>query len=234
MICGFWYPENNMMEYLPFSQSDFDLSIISDIEGWLSSKEAKLLYRLASQTTGRGEIVEIGSWKGKSTTCLSLGSRKAAGTNVTAIDPHTGSSEHGDVDTYAEFLSNIERKGVADMVTPIRKPSAEVAKEWRKPVELLWIDGAHEYEYVLEDLNVWMPHLMEGGIVAFHDSTMPGPWKVIEDHLYRGTDFKHVRFVHGITYATKGKATKLENRGMMLLRNVVLGLWKIKKMFGMS
>ena len=220
-------------EYLPFHRSPFDHSILSGTEGWLSSKEADLLYRLARNCTGRGAIIEIGSWKGKSTTCLALGSRDGAGKKVNAIDPHTGSSEHGKVDTFAEFRSNIERNGMTDMVSPIVKPSATVAREWSGPVELLWIDGAHEEEFVREDLLLWEPHLIEGGVVAFHDSTMPGPWKVIEEELYRGSKFHSIGFVHGITYATKGKATPIRNRMMMLLRDLVYSLWKMKKSVGM-
>lgn len=220
-----------MKEYLPWHRHPFDHTIIANMEGWLSDKEADLLFRLASQCKGKGAIVEIGSWKGKSTTCLSLGSKAGAGTPITAIDPHTGSSEHGDVDTYAEFLHNIDRNGITDMVEPIREYSQNVGKEWDKPVELLWIDGAHEYEYVLQDLEIWEQFLIDGGVIAFHDSTMPGPWKVLEDHLYKGNKFRKVRFVHGITYAVKGSPTPIRNRGMMILRNVVYGLWKIKKLF---
>lgn len=221
-----------MKEYLPGHTSSFDHAIINSMEGWLSDKEADILFRLASRCTGKGAIVEIGSWKGKSTTCLALGSQRGAGTNITAIDPHTGSSEHGDVDTYEEFLRNIEKNGIADIVKPVRKRSQDVGKEWTTPVELLWIDGAHEYEFVLQDLKVWEPHLIEGGVIAFHDSSMPGPWKVIEDHLYKGSKFHSVRFVHGITYATKGKATPLRNRCMMMLRNTAYCLWKLKKLIG--
>ncbi|MBM3230726.1 class I SAM-dependent methyltransferase [Candidatus Peregrinibacteria bacterium] len=221
-----------MKEYLPWHRPAFDHAILRGMDGWLSDREADLLFRLSSECTGKGAIVEIGSWKGKSTTCLALGSRKGAGTHITAIDPHTGSSEHGKVDTYAEFLKNIERNGVADMVEPVRARSQDIGKTWQKPVELLWIDGAHEYEFVLEDLRVWQQHLIEGGVVAFHDSTMPGPWKVIEDHLYRGNAFHSIGFVHGITYAVRGKATPVRNMGMMLLRNAAYGLWRAKKMLG--
>lgn len=219
-----------MQEYLPWHRHHFNHAIIRNMDGWLSDREADLLFRLAKECKGKGAIVEIGSWKGKSTTCLALGSKSGASMHITAIDPHTGSSEHGKVDTYAEFLTNIERNGVADMVKPMRERSQEVGKQWKGPVELLWIDGAHEYEYVLEDLNAWEPHLIEGGIVAFHDSTMPGPWKVIEDRLYRGTKFHSIGFVHGITYAIKGKATPMRNRMMMMLRDGAYGLWKLKKM----
>ncbi len=217
-----------MREYLPWHRNAFNHSIIADMDGWLSDKEADALCRLAQMCAAEGAIVEIGSWKGKSTVCLVTGSRRGKGKPVYAIDPHTGSSEHGDVRTFDEFTENIRRKGATDMVKPIVARSQDVAKEWNKPVALLWIDGAHEYEYVLQDYLLWEPHLADGGIIAFHDSTMPGPWKVTADHLYKGSKFHSIRFVHGITYATKGKVTPMRNRGMLLLRNLVYALWKCK------
>jgi len=67
------------------------------VEGWLARAEGKLLYRLAKRCTGRGVIVEIGSWKGKSTIWLASGSRAASRSKVHSIDPHTGSPQHHDM-----------------------------------------------------------------------------------------------------------------------------------------
>ena len=41
--------------------------MIENIQGWLSDTEGILLFKLAKNLNGRGVIVEIGSWKGKST-----------------------------------------------------------------------------------------------------------------------------------------------------------------------
>jgi len=38
-----------------------------NVDGFLDEKEGILLYNLAKNCTGKGVIVEIGSWKGKST-----------------------------------------------------------------------------------------------------------------------------------------------------------------------
>jgi hypothetical protein len=46
------------------------------IEGWLKIEEAAALYRLARRLPPDSTIVEIGSWKGKSTYCLARGLRK--------------------------------------------------------------------------------------------------------------------------------------------------------------
>jgi hypothetical protein len=47
--------------------------------------------------------------------------------------------------------------------------SVEAARTWNKPIHLLFIDGSHHYEDVLADFNCFFGHVVEGGIVAFHD-----------------------------------------------------------------
>ena len=51
--------------------------------------------------------------------------------------------------------------------------SSEIAKTWNKPIHLLFIDGSHEYEDVLADFRNFYPHVIPGGIVAFHDVGRP-------------------------------------------------------------
>jgi len=60
--------------------------IIQKFDGWLSKGEAKYLYSLASYGPGQGAIVEIGSWKGRSTICLARGSVDALGEKAYAQD----------------------------------------------------------------------------------------------------------------------------------------------------
>ena len=167
--------------------------LIADIPGWLTDEEGEALYDLAKRCTGSGVIVEIGSWKGKSTTCLGLGSRAGKNVRIFAIDPHADYR-------FGEFKENIERAGIADLVTPIQSLSQPAADDFHEPIELIFIDGSHEYEDVLEDFDKWVPKVVEGGIVAVHDTTLwEGPKRVVEDRIYHGTQFKDVRFVFGST-----------------------------------
>ena len=168
-------------------------ALIADIPGWLTDEEGAALYELAKRCTGRGVIVEIGSWKGKSTTCLGLGSKAGANVRIYAIDPHADYR-------FGEFKDNIERAGIADLVTPIQSLSQPAADDFHEPIELLFVDGSHEYEDVLEDFEKWVPKVLDGGFVAIHDTTLwAGPKKVVEERIYRGTQFKDVRFVFGST-----------------------------------
>jgi predicted O-methyltransferase YrrM len=176
--------------------SEFDERVkplIADVPGWLTDEEGEALYELARRCTGRGVIAEIGSWKGKSTICLGLGSRAGAGVRVFAIDPHADYR-------FGDFKSNVERAGISELVTPIASLSQPAADDFHEPIELLFVDGSHEYELVLEDFEKWVPKVVDGGWVAFHDTTWTaGPRKVVGQAIYRGRGFKDVRFVIGST-----------------------------------
>ena len=168
-------------------------ALIAEIPGWLTDEEGEALYDLAKSCSGRGVIVEIGSWKGKSTTCLGLGSKAGANVPIFAVDPHADYR-------FGEFKENIERAGIADLVTPIASLSQVAADDFQEPIELLFVDGSHEYADVKADFDQWVPKVVEGGVVAVHDTTLwAGPKRVVEDRIYRGTQFRKVRFVFGST-----------------------------------
>jgi predicted O-methyltransferase YrrM len=167
--------------------------LIEDVPGWLTDEEGEALYELARSCSGRGVIVEIGSWRGKSTVCLGMGSREGPGARVYAIDPHADYR-------FGDFRSNIERAGIADLVHPIPSLSQPAADNFHEPIELLFVDGSHEYDLVLEDFEKWVPKVVDGGWVAFHDTTWtPGPRKVVGQAIYRSRRFKDVEFVVGST-----------------------------------
>ena len=164
---------------------------LAGVEGWLSDEEAGTLYRLARACTGRGVIVEIGSFKGRSTISLGLGSQAGAGLPIYAIDPHRGPS-------YDAFLANIKAAGIDGLVTQVRLPSQEALEAiGTEPIELLFIDGSHKYELVLQDFALFVPRVVEGGWVLMHDTTSPFPGsKRVASHLiYRSHEFADVRFV---------------------------------------
>ena len=48
--------------------------------------------------------------------------------------------------------------------------SEEAAHGWNKPIRLLWIDGDHRHESTKLDFALWEPHVVEGGILAMHDT----------------------------------------------------------------
>ena len=166
--------------------------VLADVPGWLGDEEALALYEAARACTGRGAIVEIGSWRGRSTICLALGSKDGPGVPVVAIDRHTDK-------TFVDFQENIRQAGIADLVRPIRATSDEAFTEFDEPIELIFIDASHKYDDVRRDFDQWVPLVVEGGTVAMHDTTWEGSKLVSEEAIYGSRHFKDVRFVPSST-----------------------------------
>jgi len=207
--------------------------LIADVPGWLTDEEGEALYDLAKRCEGRGVIVEIGSWKGKSTICLGIGSRAGNSVRIFAIDPHADYR-------FGEFKSNVERAGIADLVTPIASLSQSAAGDFHEPIELLFVDGSHEEALVREDFDKWVPKVVDGGWVAFHDTTWTaGPRRVVGERVYRSRVFKDVRFVVGSTtvarkVAQNSSADRLRARKALAVKTafwlVTVPLKKVRRL----
>jgi predicted O-methyltransferase YrrM len=173
----------------------------SKVEGWLSGLEGYALMLLAANGPGSGEIVEIGSWMGRSTCWLAYGSKSRFREKVHAVDPFDGGAELGRLDvikregtTYFAFVDNLTRQGLFDYVDPIVARSAEAVKKWAKPIRLLLIDGEHTYAAVKQDFELWTRFLVAGGVVAFDDVTgqYPDLVRYYEELMAGSKEFREI------------------------------------------
>jgi hypothetical protein len=170
------------------------LSKTRPIEGWLDDEEADLLISTtakALELTPQGEgasILEVGSYCGKGTVLLGL-TIKGLGyhtARVYAIDPHNGrvgAHDQGILQmppTFEKFSRNIREAGVAELITPLRTHSYELA--WDKPIALLLIDGLHDYPNVARDFYHFAKWVQPGGFAVFHDYAdyFPGVMKFVD------------------------------------------------------
>lgn len=185
-------------------------SLASRVPGFLLEGEARLLGTIAACVPGNQGIVEIGSFKGKSTVMLAKVCQHYGLSPVTAVDPHNFNSvelqqhkttEHAS--SYAEFLDNVENAGVAQFVQPIRAYSSEVALNWNRPIRFLWIDGDHTYGGAKRDFDGFFPHLVAGGVVAFHDALheFSGPIRVFVEDVLKSRQFGPAGFVGSIAWS---------------------------------
>ncbi len=194
------------LEKCIFSHDDFRhyRTRWNGIYGWLTDKQAKWLFEMAS-TAQSGGIVEIGSYYGRSTVCLGLGVSLANSYNkVYSIDPHTGGKgfrkKFEVKDSYSSlegFKNNLERFLLNEKVVPIIKTSADALSEWHgQKISLLFIDGWHTYDAVKHDILGWSKHVISGGIVALHDYQDKEVRRAIHDSIVltgmSETDLEHI------------------------------------------
>ncbi len=164
---------------------------VRNAPGFLTEREARFLALVAAATPARGVILEIGSFKGKSTVGLaSVAARYDLGT-VVAVDPFTAPSStdpnlHGRPSSYQDFAATLMQAGVTEHVEVHRVYSRDLARRWNRPIRFLWIDGDHTFNGAKEDVDLFTPFLAQGGIVALHDvlHSFEGPIRVfVEDIL---------------------------------------------------
>ena len=161
-----------------------------DIEGMISAEELLFPEELAREVQPPECIVEVGSYRGRSTAALAAGSRAGGGAAVYAIEPHeqfTGvlGGQFGPEDR-KHFFQNMLHAGATDEVRLVNLSSDVIAPGWTTPIGLLWLDGDHAYEGVARDFRVWEPHLADGAPVAFHDSNATGVERLLRELVAAG------------------------------------------------
>jgi predicted O-methyltransferase YrrM len=180
----------------------FKIRHFKDIEGWLSLREGVALYRFSSLLPKGSIIVEIGSWKGKSTYCLARGLKEG---KVFAIDPFDGSGEEssekvymanrGDRPIVEQFINNMQDLKVLDRITTIVGLSSQFVGMFEK-IDFLFIDGNHSIEACDFDYSNFSRYLVSGGYLAMHDFDRSrsnlGPTWVVENRVLNSSEYRFI------------------------------------------
>ena len=157
------------------SMADNLATDIRAIPGYMTDRDARHLAMLVACAKGPGEILEIGSFMGKSTVLLSRAAERAHGTpKIVAVDPLTQPSETDpNIPNHRpsrdDFYSNLKAAGVDEHVEFHEMLSHKLAQQWSRSIRLLWIDGDHTWKGAVSDFDNFAPHLTPGGIIALHD-----------------------------------------------------------------
>lgn len=164
------------------------VAVAARVEGWMPEPELDALVRLAAAVEAGHKIVEVGTYRGRSSVALALGARLGNGAAVYTFDPHLPfqgllGGRFSEADQEAKFR-NLLDTGVAAEVLASSIDSRIAAAGWPDAdVGLLLVDGDHREDAVRADVAAWRPLLSEGATVVFDDAHQPGVDTVIRELL---------------------------------------------------
>jgi precorrin-6B methylase 2 len=153
----------------------------NNIDGFMNPHELEWLYE---QATKMYNVAEIGCWKGKSSHALLSGCQG----KVYCIDHFKGSSteiggahkEAQDRDISVDFTNNV---GKFTNLVLIKMDSAEAAQQV-PDVDMVFIDGGHDYVTISADLKAWKHKARK--LICGHDATQDGVPQALKEHFPRG------------------------------------------------
>lgn len=155
-------------------------------EQWFSHESCEALAELVRMVAKLdGDIVEIGSWQGRSTVAMA---RAAAPEIVHAVDTWRGSP--GEVsqllaagrDVFAEFRANVDAE-TAGNVEAHRVGWRDYFATNDRPLKLVFIDAEHTYTEVRDNIAVCAPRMVEGGFMCGDDIHHPPVQRAVRGRL---------------------------------------------------
>lgn len=171
---------------------------LKPIQGWFNLDDCAHFYLLLKQQSAlgmKGDILEIGSYHGRSTAllahCLCEDER------IVVCDAFESETE----DNYAEKPSpDLLRRNIARVVTDIDPGHLEIHACLSTDLDLpadrhfrfIHIDGGHSRDQALFDLEMCSGHLAPGGVIAmddYHHPAWPGVTEATDEFLERSKDF---------------------------------------------
>ena len=162
-----------------------------NIQGWFNSGQRKLYEHQVLQGTDGSHFVEVGAWKGKSTSYMGIEILNS-GKNIKfdVVDTWLGSDEKAHKNDlsvinntlYEDFLQNI--KPVRSVINPIKMSSSSASKLYNDNIlDFVLLDASHKYKDVKNDIKNWLPKIRKGGILAGDDIYWKGVSRAVEELL---------------------------------------------------
>lgn len=160
-------------------------------ENWVHDATLQGLTLGIATVPENGNIIEIGSWKGRSASII-LQSHPTI--NLFCVDTWKGSKEHNlekDTDLFFYFFHNMRSMNLFSRIVPLRIMSSDILKYFEpKSIDMIFIDGSHEPDDVRTDLKNASILIKDSGIIIGDDYSWEGTAKVVEDFMNTQNNYK--------------------------------------------
>jgi predicted O-methyltransferase YrrM len=160
----------------------------AQIPGWFTEVNAAAFSAVIAEKRPQ-TVVEIGSYLGRSSALIGLSLQKFShNPRLVSIDPHTGDRQQkeflgaDELPTAKLFELHMVGLGLKGLLDIRVATSSDVALTWEDPVDLIFVDGWHSYDAVLEDGRAWTPHLTGDGLICFDDY---GNYPEVKDAVHK-------------------------------------------------
>jgi len=151
-----------------------------NIQGWMRPIDLDWIYNISKTMDS---IVEVGSWKGRSTYAFLAGCKGI----VHAVDHFLGSegrrhSEFKDAATHDIHQLFLDRLSHFKNLKTYKMDSLEAVKQFAdNSVDLVFIDAGHTYEEVVADIKAWGPKAKK--MICGHDLPLKSVRRAVQHAL---------------------------------------------------
>jgi hypothetical protein len=173
--------------------SELDKYIGEHIQGGFGAADmASLKEDIEKLEPGR-VYVEIGVDEGRSMRTAHEYAKE--GVHIIGIDIHDPSPTPV-MDSRATFMEKEGMIGIGKRCLYIHGDADELAKIIKQPfVDLLFIDGHHDYDSVKQNTLSWEPLVLLGGTILFHDYDHPDTKRWLDEHYGDHKEVLHNKIV---------------------------------------
>ncbi len=151
------------------------------ITGWMRDVELAWLSRIAAALPSGAVWLEVGTWMGKSWSCVALSLPDKS--TLISVDTFDGGNaeplkyvqQYGPpLPEFFRTLQDVHRQRPALLTQVAIMPSVEAAELMPDAsCDVIFIDGDHRTFAVLADIKAWMPKVKRGGLLCGHDADDP-------------------------------------------------------------
>lgn len=143
---------------------------------------------------GKGIVVEIGAYRGSTSVFMAkVLQRFGHRVPILSIDPfeRVAPDPTNPQGVYAAYLETIRRHKLEDVCLPLVAFSQHAVAVVPDTVGVLVVDGGHQYPVVSQDLHLYAPKVLPGGLIFIDDyvAAFPDVMRAVDEYFVNTRPF---------------------------------------------